>query len=82
MDRPPWFDLYCWLKRYWWRDATNEGREWTTYEWAKKRGDPFIAFQEGEISPGKFCEILAEELWIKGWRPTDLFKQPEAPDEG
>ena len=59
------YDLYVWLKHYWWRDSEAE---WTTSAWAKKWGDPFVAYQEGEISKGKLCEILAASLWAEGWR--------------
>ena len=65
------FELYCWLKHYLWRDSKAE---WTTYEWAQKWGDPFVAYQEGEISKGKLTEILAAELYATGWR-----KEPSCP---
>ena len=74
MNKPLYFDLYCWLKHYWWRDSAAE---WTTSMWAKKWGDPFAAHQNAEISTGRLCEILAEALWDKGFRPTDLFEKKE-----
>ena len=51
--------LRVWLKYYFWRDSKAR---WTTYKWAKKWGNPFVAYQEGEISLGKLTEILAEEI--------------------
>ena len=51
--------LRIWLKEWFWR---NSKAEWTKYPWAKKWGNPFVAYQSGEISIGKLTEILAEEI--------------------
>lgn len=51
--------LRVWLKYYFWRDSKAE---WTKTEWAEKWGNPFLAYQAGEISIGKLTEILAEEI--------------------
>jgi hypothetical protein len=47
--------LFAWLKYYFWREPAWAYAE---EEWAKKWGDPFVAYQEGDISKGKLCEII------------------------
>jgi len=61
------FDLYCWIKHYFYREDDFAYKD---TEWVKKWGSPLVALQEIEISCSKFAEVLAHELWKSGFRQT------------
>lgn len=69
------FDLYCWIKLYFYRE---DDFSYKNQDWAKKWGSPLVALQNVDISCAKFAEILAHELWKKGFRMNDLNKFAEA----
>jgi len=64
------FDLYCWIKHYFYRE--NSFREkYKDSGWFEKWQSPLVALQNADMSCGKFAEILAGELWEKGFiEPT------------
>lgn len=59
------FDLYCWIKLYFYREPDFA---YGNTLWCKKWGSPLVALQEAEISCAKFAEVLANSLWEKGFR--------------
>lgn len=72
------FDLYCWIKLYFYREPDfSYGND----PWFKKWGSPLVALQEVDISCAKFAEVLAHELWRKSFRKIDLDKIAEAEAE-
>lgn len=69
------FDLYCWIKLYFYREPDFEFKD---TEWAKRWGSPLVALQNVDISCAKCAEVLAHELWKKGFRVIDPIKIAEA----
>ena len=62
------FDLYCWIKLYFYRDSDFSYKD---EPWAKRWGSPLVALQNAKISCSKFAEVLAHELWKKGFRKVE-----------
>jgi len=63
------FDLYCWIKLYFYRE---NGFAYENTLWFQKWGSPLVALQNADLSCGKFAEVLAHELWKKGFRVVEI----------